>query len=237
MTRQQFPMNPRAAAPVARGNPATRWLLMGYLLIFGVWLLGLCWLGGCNIIGAAAYVVGPPDVKPVYVPEKTPMLVLAEDYATPGSASLAAEQLERHVIAELQTHDIAPPADGEKVYELRVANPAKFRSMSITALGRLAAASQVLYISTHVDTGDVAAGAGVLRGQGGAVVRIVDVASGETLWPVNESRGYPVMYETRFIQQQPGVDPSSVQRRIQESLADQIVKLFYKHKPDEYPAD
>lgn len=200
-------------------------------------LLGMSALaGGCTWIGAAAYVIGPPVVKPRYVPAQTPMLVLADDYSAPGATSLEAEQLERHVIVELIKHEIAPMANNEKVYELRVAEPEKFRTMSIATLGQLAGASQVLYINMAVGAGELAANTTMFKGQGAAYVRVVDVASGHTLWPINESRGYPVAFTTKLIQSTPKakVDETSVQRKIQAALADQIVKLFYRYQPEEF---
>lgn len=187
--------------------------------------------GGCNVIGAAAYVAGPMPVKARYVPENVPMLVLAEDYDRTNGTSLAAEQLEQHVMAELIRRNIAPVAQGDALHELRAENPEKFRSMSIVALGRLAGAQQVLYITTNIQAADVAPGANMLKGQATAHVRVVDVTTGQTLWPTNESRGYPVEAETPFVYGS-SADPSGVHRTLQQDLADQIVKLFYTYKPD-----
>jgi hypothetical protein len=194
---------------------------------------GCLWLAGCNIISAVAIVAGRPPVDPEFVPPQTPMLVLAENYSSHGP-SLQAEQLERHVTAELIRYNIAPIAENTAVYELRVADPEKFRKMSITALGKLANASQVLYISTQMDAGDIAAGAGMYKGQGSAYVRVVDVASGATLWPDDGSKGFPVRVETKF-SHSPGADPQGkIEHSLQADLAVQIVRLFRRYKPDDF---
>jgi hypothetical protein len=202
-------------------------------------LLGVLLLAsGCNVIGAAAYVIGPPAVEPEYVPAQEPMLVLAENYGNPTSASLAAEQLERMVIEELKLHAIAPIApDSDRVYELRVAEPQRFRGMSVAALGRLAGAAQVLYLNLQVDSSDIAPGAHMLKGQASASVKIVDVATGDTLWPLDMAGGYPVAYETRFTRAGEAVNASTIQRGAQAGLTDRIVKLFYKYRPDDEPIE
>src|SRR5262245_15230609 len=122
----------------------------GYgLLACGFVVLFPLLLSGCNVVGAVAHVVGPPDVQPLYVPEKTPMLVLAENYADMSGTTVDGEQLERFVIEELQVHDVAPIADCDKVYTLRAAEPQQYRRQSIDQLGRIAGAAQVLYINLH----------------------------------------------------------------------------------------
>jgi hypothetical protein len=209
-------------------------LVIGHLLVIGICGLGICCIAGCNVIGAAAYVIGPPAVEPLYVPDPTPMLVLAENYNSPAAPSLNAEQLERFVMDELQKHDIAPMADYEKVYELRSADPETFRSMSIAALGRLANAAQVLYIDTQADSAEVAPGSGMLKGQAFARVRIVDAQNGRTLWPDDGSPGHAVQYETKFTQASGPGDRAALDRAIQQALADRIVKLFHKYSPDEF---
>jgi hypothetical protein len=188
---------------------------------------------GCQYAGAIAHVIGPPAVEPLYVPAQTPMLVLAENYANPSAGAVEAEQLERFVIDELVAHGVAPMADYEKVYSLRSSQPREFRSKSIDQLGEFAGAAQVLYINTQLATTDVGQGTEVFQGSGSAVVRIVDVETGRTLWPEEGSDGYPVSEQSQLVRATPGVDGDSVRRGVQRSIADQIAKLFYKYKPDE----
>jgi|SRR5687767_4746935 hypothetical protein len=189
--------------------------------------------GGCQVAGFVANAVGPPPVEAVYAPPKSPMLVLAENYANPSVGAIEAEQLERFVILELQAHGVAPMADYEKVYELRAADPRKFRSTPIDELGRLAGAAQVLYLSLQVSSTDVGQSSEVFQGRGAATVRVVDVETGQTVWPGEGSEGYPVRQDSQLVRAQPGVDDASVRRAVQQGLAEQIVKLFYKHEAEE----
>jgi hypothetical protein len=205
---------------------------IGHFLVIGISALGLC-LAGCQAAGVVAHIMGPPAVEPLYVPAKTPMLVLAENYADPTSGQVEAEQLERFVIEELSAHDVAPMADCERVYELRAAEPREYRAKSIDQLGAFAGAAQVLYINLQMSTTDIGQGSEVFHGRGSAMVRIVDVETGRTLWPEEGSDGYRVSEDSHLVRARPGVDDASVRRDVQHSLADQIGKLFYKYKPDE----
>jgi hypothetical protein len=209
----------------ARARSSRVWHLTWAFLLFPL-------LQGCQIAGAVAHVVGPPDVQPLYVPAKTPMLVLAENYADTSGISVDGEQLERFVIEELQIHDVAPIADCENVYTLRAAQPQQYRTRSIDQLGRIAGAAQVLYINLHSSTTYVGQSSEMFQGRGSALVRIVDVETGQTLWPTDSPEGFAVGQDLRPVRARPGVDDASVRRDVQRGLADQIGKLFYKYKPD-----
>jgi hypothetical protein len=193
-----------------------------------VLLVGML-VGGCNVIGAAAYVAGPPSVKPQYEPPKRPMLVLVD--TSTNANPLDAEQLERHVILELQKRDIAPIADAESIYTMRLEDPTRFGGMAITSLGRMVGASQVLYITASMGTGELAPWASVLKGYGTATVRVVDVTTGQTAWPPGSLDGHPVGYEARP-NRTVGATAAKLRSEVQSGLADRIVKLFYKHKPE-----
>ena len=216
-----------------QGTSRPCWALApGHLLVIAIWSLGLLCAPGCQVAGVVAHVVGPPAVEPLYVPAKTPMLVLAENYADPSASEVGAEQLERFVIDELRAHDVAPIADCEKVWALRAAEPQQYRAKSIDQLGRIADAAQVLYINLRVGSTYVGQSSEVYQGRGSALVRIVDVASGQTLWPVDGTEGYPITQDSQLVRARPGVNDASVRRDVQRGLADQIAKLFYSYKPE-----
>ena len=163
------------------------------------------------------------------------MLVLAEDYASPASVSLEAEQLERLVMDELRARAIAPMAPNfEKVYEMRLSQPAEFAAMSVAALGRLAGAQQVLYMDLAMTSGDLAPGASMYKAEGTLRVKIVDVESGDTLWPADDVPGGD---HVRFEQK------SKRRREVGDrrpatpgppGLGAPHGALFYKYKPDEW---
>jgi len=233
IANDQAPMTKKAPTPASHIPVGPGWnMVLGHLFVIGIWSFGLLLLGGCNVIGAVAQVAGPPDVEPLYVPAKTPMLVLAENYSDLSGTTVDGEQLERFVIEELQAHDVAPIADCGKVYTLRAGEPQQFRTTSIDQLGRIAGAAQVLYINLHSSSTYVGQGSEVFHGRGSALVRIVDVETGQTLWPVDAPEGFAVGQDSRLVRARPGVDDASVRRDVLHGLADQIGKLFYKYKPD-----
>ena len=221
---------PGCQQPQARACRRTS-LGLGLLTCGFIFLIPLL-LSGCNVIGAVAQVVGPPDVQPLYVPEQTPMLVLAEDYSDPSASTVDAEQLERFLTEELLAHGVAPIAECEKVYTLRAAQPQEYRTKSIDQLGRLAGAAQVLYINLHAGGTYVGQGAEVYQGRASALVRVVDAETGQTLWPTDAPEGFALGQDSRLVRARPGVTDATVRRDVQRALADQIAKLFYKYKPD-----
>ena len=195
------------------------------------WLLLIC--AGCNVVGAVAYkVVGPPDVPAKYVPQRTPIVVIAETYRDLSSTAIQAEQLARYVADELVMHDVAPVVDPSLVLDLQAKDRQKFRRMSITEIGREVGAAQVLYINILKSDSRTAQGTDILRGEVSARVKLVDVASGVTLWPEDSAEGYPVAGKTPYVRSGDGVDEVSVNQSLQQALAEQIGKLFYKWKPD-----
>lgn len=185
---------------------------------------------GCNIIATAAYVAGPPPVPAEYLPPQTPMLVLVDSGANDNP--LDAEQLERHVIAELNKRQIAPLVDGDRIYTMRLEQPEEFNKMAITTLGRLAGASQVLYITSSLSASEVAPGANMIKGYGRAKVRVVDVTTGQTAWPPGASDGYPVQSESRPDPKGGVITANTIRQETQRGLAEEIVRLFYKYRPD-----
>jgi fermentation-respiration switch protein FrsA (DUF1100 family) len=203
---------------------------------FGILHFALCvcllMFTGCSVAGIFAYkVLGPPKIDEKYKPAKTPMLVLAENRRQP-SATVGAEELSAFVIEELTEHDVAPMIPAEKLQELRDSKLSQFYSMSVTAVGKAVGAAQVLYIQFDRDDITPLTGGETLQGTAQVHVKVVDVASGRTLWPEDASSGYPLGTSSSL-----GKDPSSqsvtdVQRRMYATLAGEIAKLFYKWQPE-----
>ena len=70
------------------------------------------------------------------------------------------------------------------------------------------------------------------RAQATAMVRFVDVKSGETLWPPAATDGYPVSAATPMTQLGAGSDEFTIRAALQQQLAHRIAKLFYTHEAD-----
>jgi hypothetical protein len=83
----------------------------------------------------------------------------------------------------------------------------------------------------------MAEGSELSRGQMAARVKVVDVATGTTLWPRDAADGHPVNVQTPVETVREGVTPAVARANTQRQLADRIAKLFYRHQPiyDEVP--
>ena len=196
--------------------------------------LCLLLLTGCQTVGALAYkVVGPPDVQPKYVPAKQPLLIIAENYRAPAGSVVEADQLAQFVYEQLRVHDVAPLVDPMAFPDLRSRQGAALRSMTISQIGHELGALQVLYINLTKSDVDVAQSSEMLRGEVTARVKIIDVATGDSRWPVEIADGYPISAKIPMVRETDGVTETNFRQSLQQALADRIGKLFYKWKPDD----
>ena len=67
-----------------------------------------------------------------------------------------------------------------------------------------------------------------------ASVRVVDARTGRTRWPEDVSGGYPVAVETAFVEMSDEAELMRARQGAYRAMADQIAKLFYKWKPEEF---
>jgi len=196
-------------------------------------LITLSLLSGCQIAGVAAYkLAGPPKNPAKYTPAQTPMLVLVENYQQQSAASPQADMLARDLFAVLNDHGVAPLIPPEKLQELRDAKPFEFPTMPLTRIAQAVEAHQVLYVQLGGSESHPLLGGQGFQGHASASVKIVDAASGETLWPTEAAGGYPVAVSTKM-----GIDavpsPMAVQQKLYIQLADEIARLFYKWSPED----
>ncbi len=169
-----------------------------------------------------------------YVPDKDkPMLVWAENYREPsGAAAVDADELARLVFDNLEEHKVAPMVAPERAVELRSHDGERFRQMPITLMGQEVGAQRVLYISmTNTETDSAGGTRDMMRVSATALVRVVDVKSGLTVWPPAASDGYPVSATTPVTRIGNGADEATVRESLQQQLGTEIARLFYKHDP------
>ena len=192
-------------------------------------------ISGCGKLMAALVgkTVGE-DIQAKYVPAKDePMLVLAENYQNPGSASVESEQLARYVCQGLERKKVAPQIDPSMAIDLRSRDPAGFRKMSITQVGQAVGAKQVLYIALLSSSEEMAQATEFQRGEATARVRIIDVDTGQTRWPVDATSGYPINVKTPVVKVTDENSANALRRGLQQRLGGDIARLFYKYKADE----
>lgn len=190
-------------------------------------------LGGCQILGLiAAKAEGSSPVPAAYVPRKVPTLVLAEHSPTSGVDDVSSEDIGRRTADFWNDHKLSPLIDLEKLEQLRLDRPDDYYKMSTVAIGRALGAAQVLYIDVRDSHDESAGGSDTIRAKASARVRLIDVATGRTLWPPDAAAGYAVDAETAYGARGEGISESTQMEQVRAMIADSIVKLFYDHQPD-----
>jgi hypothetical protein len=203
-------------------------VVRGIVLMLGMTLVA-SGVGGCAAAGVVANAF-PQYEQAEYVPRHEPMLVLCENYRDPGATYVDADQLEQFLAHELTAHDVAPVVGADKLADLRGARPGEFAKMSVTDVGRAVGASQVLYVSMERSGVYVAEASEMLKGSAAARVKLIDVASGATLWPSDAPDGRFVGVESPMVHTSETVTAASVRTGLQRALADKIAKFFYKYE-------
>jgi hypothetical protein len=202
-------------------------------------ILGGCLAaGGCVAVGALAYKFSPPPkVQAVYKLPKKSVLVLVEDYRNPGVSDQDAERLGREIVDQFQKHKIAPVIDPDKLFDYRAGKGNAFDQMTIASIGRALGASQVLYVDLVSYGGDWTLGSDMLHPQAKIRVRLVDVKTGNTTWPAEAVRGYPLTIEEQYTDIKDTATADAEQQAMCQTTADHIAKLFYTHEEDEVSQD
>lgn len=106
--------------------------------------------------------------------------------------------------------------------------------MSMAAIGREVGAHQILYVQLHRSDVTPMSGGDSLTGQTAASVKVVDVATGDTLWPSDTAAetGYPVAAATQLGTDR-GTNVQDVRQQLYVQLSHQIARLFYKWQPED----
>ena len=194
-------------------------------------LLLLCF-AGCEAASVITYkLTGPPKVPAKYTPDKTkPLLVLVENPKQRSAASTEPELIAGLIIDQLNAKEVAPMIDLTKLHAVRDAHVADYSKMSIAAIGRAAGAAQVIYVQLDVQPIRQMPGGDTMQGQAAARVKLIDVVSGETLWPTDLSDGYEVGAASELGKDR-AKSAMDVREGLARSLADQVARLFYKWEP------
>ncbi|HEY0009815.1 MAG TPA: hypothetical protein VGB55_13895 [Tepidisphaeraceae bacterium] len=194
--------------------------------------LTLLAVAGCNVLGAAIYKIGgEPDVPAEHTLEQRPTLVLVENFVNPDLAANDAEFLARKVYTGLQAQNAAPLVPYEKLLELRSSRGRTFSKMTTKQIGEAVGAEQVLYISLEGGGVTSMGGGSVLQGNASAMVKVIDVKSGNSLWPIELSDGRAISFETDPTHGTDRYRPDEVRTALYSGLATNIVRLFHKWKP------
>jgi hypothetical protein len=185
--------------------------------------------GGCTALGVIAGKTMADNNPAEYKIKKVTTLVLVESFRDPSSVALDAATIEQYVIEDIRQNNAAPMADRTPLEDLRASHPDEFHRMTIRELGEMVGAKQVIYVNLIDTTVDQTPGSEMWRGQGRALVRIIDTADGRTLWPNESTKGYSVEATTPLINEDQSQTLTELDLRstLQHLLSDRIAQLFY----------
>jgi hypothetical protein len=197
-------------------------------------LTPLLLLAGCNILGAAAYkVAGEPDVPAEFELAKRPTVVMVENFRHPDLAAADAEFIAQRVQERLMKKDLVPVVRAEKIIELRGKGMGAFRKMTVKDVARAVEAEQVLYISFEAGGFASMGGGSTVQGRAVVKVKVIDAATGDTLWPGAVSDGRSVSFETSPADGTDRTSTTDLRYKLYDGLAARAVRLFHKFKPSE----
>lgn len=201
-------------------------------------LLILTTLSGCAAAGAIiGKTIPEPPVPAEYVLLQTPVLVIAETKSSDTMTQLDGDRLSRLVSNEIYEYQLAPTIETDELVELRDRLLSKFKSESIQSIGRQVGAEQVVYVEIlNVGVG-TSAGSDVVKSVASAQVKVIDVASGQVVYPDDSASGRLVNFQTRPARLTSEMSPASLRGEALDGLAHNIVKLFRDWRVSDEPSE
>ena len=200
-----------------------------FMALLAVGVMGVaCVAGGCAAISALTYkVTGDPKSPAEYKPKNVLTLVLVENYQNPDQYRGTASQLERDIATELTENKVTQIVPVAKLEDLRSEDAVAYRKMDVRAIGKAVGARQVIYVNLVKFSAQTPIGSTEQSGRAEARVRVMDVGTGRTLWPLDNLEGREIHYETKHEEAVDFSSAEAVHDQISQSLADRIARLFY----------
>jgi hypothetical protein len=210
-------------------NPASKFAHV--LLLIGMASLAGCELGGVLVSDAT----GEQQVKAKYVPDKqASMLVLVESYGLAVDSEIESQHIALTLGKALTDDKVANIIDPQALERLRDANPDKYSQMTIADIGRKLGAKQVLYVDIQRDEVVKPTGSGQMRGHIEAVIKVVDSATGNTRWPLDESSDR-VQYTSDWTPESDNSTEPDLRAKMADRMAEDISKLFHDYNMEQGP--
>jgi hypothetical protein len=192
--------------------------------------LGVLALGGCNIATPIAYAIqGPGKVKKVTTldPERKHLVFVDDPSNKVSSRRLRGTIVDTAQDAMLQRGVVTDMIDGRSAFAA-VSKERYGEPMSIVEIGESVGADVVIYaLLTEFSLG---AEVGTYRPTAVLQVKILDVHTGERIWPAGSDGTYPLRVQ---LPQEPGLAPTTTAElyKAQEALAVQagtaLAQMFY----------
>ena len=192
-----------------------------------------CSASGCVALAAVASKVSPaPTMDAEYKPAKEPTLVFVESYQNPDLYEVESDRLARDISFAFTEHKAFPVVPTQKLIELKGEKGSAFSKMDLPSVARAVGAKQVIYVNVLKFSADPPAGSEAVRGEAEAMVRFVDVKTGQTLFPRDSSVGRDVSYKTPALSEE-GTTRDAVQKQLYQHMSEDISRLFYDWVNDE----
>jgi hypothetical protein len=207
---------------------------LGSKFVRVVMLSMLASLGGCEAAGIlASDATGEPTVKAKYVPDKqASMLVLVESYGLAVDSEIESQHIALTLGRALTDEKVASIVDPQVLEKLRDSDPEKYNQMTIAEIGRKVGARQILYVDIQRDEVVKPPASGQMRGHIEAVIKVVDSATGNTRWPLDES-SERVQYTSDWTPESASSTESDLRAKMADQMADDISKLFHDYQVDQ----
>jgi hypothetical protein len=200
-----------------------------------VWSLLFCvalLTGGCTLAGLLAEkTTGAVDVSAKYAPAKERTLLLVENAVAAGT-DLDSDQLSRYIAEDLKANNVCPLVEESELEKVRETYGDQYRKMSVEAVGRETGAKQVLWVKVIECTVETPGASSMVQGHLSVKVKVVDVATGTTRWPVDAEDGEPLHIDTPFMETDSVNRDMATRQAMCRSMAESIGKLFHAWKPD-----
>jgi len=191
-------------------------------------------LGGCNVTDALYTIfisplIPTPTVKAEYSLEDKTILIWIDDTAIDPKHHSLRRELTAAIRTNLEEHEaIGGAVAYAKIAQFRMAHP-EFIDMSIQELGKRLQAQQVMYLFINQFQFRHEAGEGYYQPSLSGSVKIVDVGTGQRVWPKDKSyQSFAVnqdMIEGKGTEFEDGLI-----QKLGAAVAQVIAPYFYKHK-------
>ncbi len=198
-------------------------------------ILCLCLISGCNIIAATAYKLAPDEVPAQYELPAKPTLILVENFRQPGGstedAMMVGQFIHSHLVKKQneKSYTLIPV---EKLLDFKSSRAADYQKLTVPDIARGVGAEQVIYVDLKTSGVSSMGDASLLKGKAASLVKVVDVSTGDVVWPKDITDGRSVAFETNptDIAQKPRV--SEIKYALYDGLGLQIARMFMKWNRD-----
>jgi hypothetical protein len=115
---------------------------------------------------------------------------------------------------------------------LQGTDPEAYRHMQITEIGRACGAKVVVYMNLNSANIDSPQGGSVARGELLGYLKVIDCSTGETRWPVGDTKGWQVAITTPWEQTPNSAAQVKLREELVQNTATLVSQVFYDHVSD-----